>query len=381
MSKAKRIRNTEIVLPAWAKELAEKGYMVIPNVVDAALCEKVKSRIFGWFENVCDASGKNLGFDRNRPETFFKSQSDDTEEKKDWPSSMYGIFQQYGLGQTEWAWWIRAYPTINKVFEALYSGQEIQQETKEAETEMVTSMDAVGVMAPPELRPLPSGARKQRPGFDRGNRWWHFDQGITEGLRCIQGFVAITDSDEDDGTFVCLPGSHKYHSEFMRTFGCNYTDAGDWIKPNPFELKWIMDKAGLNEVRVKAPQGSLVLWDSRLLHCNAPPVQGRAHPDRWRMVTSLFLLVLCCTSLTKGCRSFMCVNNLCRTILANDKRFVKRNARCFWRNGPRVTGLLRTRCLPSVPDSVLLRPSFDCRKKSLNFRHWVGCWLDSAMSP
>lgn len=27
-----------------------------------------------------------------------------------------------------------------------------------------------------------------------------------------------------------------------------------------------------------------MLWDSRLVHANARPVKGRAHPDRWRYV-------------------------------------------------------------------------------------------------
>lgn len=49
------------------------------------------------------------------------------------------------------------------------------------------------------------------------------------------------------------------------------------------ELKWYKCNENVEEIRIKAPKGSLVLWDSRLIHQNSPPQKGRENA-RWRYV-------------------------------------------------------------------------------------------------
>lgn len=255
MSSRKREREleTELILPDWADELTTKGYMVVPNVVDPAECKVTQDMLFAWFENL------GTGVDRSKPETF---------QAKNLPSSIRGIYQQYALGQSAAAWTIRQHPKVHEVFSKLLGSEDL-----------VTSIDGVCVMPPPEARGV---------GFDNGKRWYHFDQGKTLGRRCVQGFVAVTESAAEDGTLVVLEGSHLYHSEFMTKFGAAHAKSGDWIKFNEEELKWLQDKPGVKEVRVAAPLGSLVLWDSRTGHCNAYAMANREHSDRFRMV------VYCC---------------------------------------------------------------------------------------
>ena len=49
-------------------------------------------------------------------------------------------------------------------------------------------------------------------------------------------------------------------------------------------MQWFLDK-GCKHVRVPVGTGSVLLWDSRLVHDGAAPVQGRANKDKWRHVT------------------------------------------------------------------------------------------------
>lgn len=37
-------------------------------------------------------------------------------------------------------------------------------------------------------------------------------------------------------------------------------------------------------VNVPVPKGGIVLWDSRTVHDNTPPIAKRPNPDRWRFV-------------------------------------------------------------------------------------------------
>ena len=46
---------------------------------------------------------------------------------------------------------------------------------------------------------------------------------------------------------------------------------------------WFKSK-GCKKRCVPCPKGGIVLWDSRLVHANARPVEGLQHPGRWRFV-------------------------------------------------------------------------------------------------
>jgi len=247
----KRVREIELILPEWANDLATKGYMVIPNVVDQKTCVEVRDQILTWFENL------GTGIDRTNLSTFTPANL---------PTSIRGIYQQYGLGANSAAWSIRQHPAVHQTFAKLWGTDDL-----------VTSIDAVCVMPP--------------TSWDNGKRWFHFDQGPRKlGRQCIQGFVSLEDASEKDGTLVVIPGSHLHHTAFMETFGAAHAKHGDWIKFDAQEVAWLQERCPIKELRVASPQGSLVLWDSRTAHCNSYPLRDRAVPDRWRFV------VYCCQS-------------------------------------------------------------------------------------
>ena len=55
------------------------------------------------------------------------------------------------------------------------------------------------------------------------------------------------------------------------------------------DLHWVEHEKGLVPTRVPAPKGGFILFDSRLLHCNAPARLPRKNP-RWR-----YTLYICMT--------------------------------------------------------------------------------------
>jgi hypothetical protein len=91
--------------------------------------------------------------------------------------------------------------------------------------------------------------------------WTHTDQAPSKkGLKCIQGFVALTNNKER--TLVVYEGSHKLHEEYAKEY--NLTSTKDWLLIEHKYLEKISDKKRV--LNIKA--GSLVLWDSRTFHQN-----------------------------------------------------------------------------------------------------------------
>ena len=48
-------------------------------------------------------------------------------------------------------------------------------------------------------------------------------------------------------------------------------------------IEWFKAK-GCKIKRIAVPKSGMVLWDSRLIHANARPIEGRKTPGRWRFV-------------------------------------------------------------------------------------------------
>ncbi|GFN85098.1 phytanoyl-coa dioxygenase phyh [Plakobranchus ocellatus] len=120
-------------------------------------------------------------------------------------------------------------------------------------------------------------------GFDEGRGSF-----VLEDLRCLQflsiflhgimGAVYLEECAEDDWTFEVIEGSHKHFDQFMEKTGqwrCRNVKSPD--------LAWF-EGQGCYRRRVPCPKGGMVLWDSRLFHSSARPLEGRQHPGRWRFV-------------------------------------------------------------------------------------------------
>ena len=197
---------------AEISELSEKGYCVIENILTA---EEVATAI-GYFR-----------------EWFSSHPQIEAVHSK---ISPHGIIKFHEVGQQRHAWYIRTRENVQNVFKEIWHTDNV-----------VVSYDGCCY--------IPADCKK------KDNIWAHTDQApIKKGLKCIQGFVALTDNTER--TLVVYEGSHKLHEEYAKEY--NLTSTKDWLLIEHNYLDKISDKKRV--LNVKA--GSLVLWDSRTFHQN-----------------------------------------------------------------------------------------------------------------
>jgi ectoine hydroxylase-related dioxygenase (phytanoyl-CoA dioxygenase family) len=193
-------------------ELAEKGYCVIENILATEEVETAVKYFREWF-----SSHPQIAAVHNK-------------------ISPHGIIKFHEVGHQKHAWYIRTRENVQNVFKEIWKTDEI-----------VVSFDGCCY--------LPTDCKK------KDNIWTHTDQApIKKGLKCIQGFVALTDN--IDRTLVVYEGSHKLHEEYAKEY--NLTSTKDWLLIEHNYLDKISDKKKI--LNIKA--GSLVLWDSRTFHQN-----------------------------------------------------------------------------------------------------------------
>jgi len=250
-SKKQKIKQELLpTLPSTFTQLADDGYQVITDVISKAVCGTIIDQLWTWLE------GCGTGVKRDDSSTW---------KSPTFPHNVHGIIQHSRAGHSEGVWAVRAHPAVHNVFSDIWGTPEL-----------ITSFDAVCIDPPPEV----TGSKQP---IHPGGTWLHTDQGSArQGRHCIQGFVTLEDIDEEDNTLCVLAGSHAHHSAFFAHFGI--TTSGDWNKLQPQHIEWMKAQAGVTEIRIPARAGSLVLWDSRTVHCNTKPMKNRAHPTRWRYV-------------------------------------------------------------------------------------------------
>ena len=160
----------------WEKELEEKGYCVIPNVISKEKANESVSKFWDWFE------GFETGVDRNNPKTWTCSKL---------PFSLHGIFQHYSVGHEQFVWDLRCDENVIKVFSKIWGTEKL-----------LVSFDGVNFSRPSN--------RSTKP-------WPHLDQGPKKlGKVCVQGFVNLLDSGENDGGLVVYEKSHLKHTSFFK---------------------------------------------------------------------------------------------------------------------------------------------------------------------
>ncbi|KAH9496514.1 hypothetical protein Btru_043246 [Bulinus truncatus] len=218
-------------------ELEVKGYTVVENAVpDHA---RLREAFFEWMKGNFDAGVA--------------------------PYSTHSIVRHYGVGYLEPAWEVRL--QVKKYFAQLWGTEQL-----------LTSVDAVAIGQPPEM-----GTEE----FDTAtSRWLHVDQCAARvGLHAYQGAVYLETADADDWTFEVLEGSHEHLQDFYAQNDkarIRSVNTGLW-RMRDDDLEWYR-KLGCERKRVPVKAGSLLMWDSRLVHANARPIQGRKNPDRWRLI-------------------------------------------------------------------------------------------------
>ena len=242
------------------ESLDQFGIAVVPNVLDEQSVQTYKNDVFAAFEHL--TSEWDTPFMRAGTHEQLRVPA-----RKMFASHAQLFQYPPSLGQSQSVWNIRQDPRVVQVFADVHGVPT---------TELLTSFDGVSMLPPPEVIGI---------GWQRGE-WLHADTSYHKPRPCVQGFVNLIDVHEGDATLTALLGSHKLFGDVPLNMvpDKNFT----MLKTVPGLREWYEDR-GCKQVRVQAPAGSVVLWDTKTIHSGCNPVRGRANAS-WRLVVYVCMM-------------------------------------------------------------------------------------------
>ena len=261
--------STEDELGLLVRERLEAdGYVVLPAVLSRDECAAALEKMWSFVEGVSPAVR------RDAPDTWYPSAEGAADP---WPHSGWrsfsDMFQDNGAG---WLFGDERELLAERVFSKLYGTRELHA-SKEGFT---FHRPTAGGRHP--LVGKTAYVCGQPTSADNGGA--HFDQGHAgSGLQCIQSSTALLDQQEDDGCFLCWPGSHRHHGALTEGI---WRGRSPWVPLTDAELDTLR-AAGLAPRRVPVGAGDVILWRSDLAHAGAVPVGER---DGFRAVVYASML-------------------------------------------------------------------------------------------
>jgi hypothetical protein len=208
------------------------GYEIIPNILSHDECINFRNRIWDELKYV-----SNNKFDYQIEDSW-------TEFDKFKPEYSM-LLHNYSLGHMQPIWDIRQHPKIYNVFENIWST---------SVDNLLVSFDGLSVLLPPE---------KTNKGWV-SDEWFHTDQSSLKiGKHCIQGMITLYDINKDDATLNILEGSHNYHQSFFEDN--HIINKSDWYLLKDNQKDYFISK-GCIDRSINANIGSMILWDSRVIH-------------------------------------------------------------------------------------------------------------------
>lgn len=222
------------------------GVAIIPGILNEEECDKMNAGIWDTLEY--STSKYDTPIDRNKPETW-------REMQKLYPKHSM-LMQNWDMGHAQYIWDIRQNPKIVDVYSKIWNCKP---------EDLLVSFDAVSYHMPPETTKL---------GWYKGKDWFHSDQSyLNSDFKCVQSWVTGFDVNEGDASLSILESSHDYHAEFQSRF--KTTEKDDWYKPEGEQLDFYKEEKCCLPKRIKCPKGSMVLWDSRTIHCGSEALKTR----------------------------------------------------------------------------------------------------------
>lgn len=210
----------------WRSHLEEKGWCTVP-LGEQLSADVTLQSLYTWIESA------NGGFKRDDRSTWSKTAM---------PPQTRGIFRHY-IGHEEFMWSARK--AARSVFADIWGT-----------SKLVSSFDGACLL-------VGKGAKRLK----KSDFWLHLDQTRdTPEFSCVQGLINLLPCDSDCGGLVVLEGSHRVFSSYVE----QHPEDGErpqWY-PNLSNPLFSSCRA----VKVCAEPGDLVLWDSRTVHCNVPPL-------------------------------------------------------------------------------------------------------------
>ena len=229
--------------------LAKYGVAIIPSLLDDTECDKMVSGMWDTLEDISQTwptpiTRDNSASWRNIRELF--------------PLHSM-LIQHWSIGHAQFIWDLRQNPKCADVFAKVWDT---------APEDLLSSFDAASFHMPSEITGI---------GWHRST-WYHSDQSfVTRGFKCAQSWVTAFDVNRGDATLAFYEGSNNYHSELGDAFGI--TDTANWYKIDDEAKINFYKERGCVPKRIMCPKGSMVLWDSRTIHCGVEPIKERAAPN------------------------------------------------------------------------------------------------------
>jgi hypothetical protein len=283
LSEAKLDGELRKSLVQAARDLAQRGYAVIPGILTRDECVSAHD---DFWKSMTIASGARI----QRP--YSAESLTDFKFTGNWPPNKHGIFEDGAWAHLPFVHEVRTHPRVVYSFASLYGAYA---------HEMVSSMDRINYQLPPEWLPREPprrGGSSATSGVSVGPRGWpfiadgrsesawlHFDQALNkDGRHCIQGLVTLTHAKQaGDASLEVVPYSHHLHgpvlrdilsdsrhklpTEKMRSDWYMFSDEEKERMARAIHLKQDPAKSLFDSFRsVQAEAGSLILWDSRLMH-------------------------------------------------------------------------------------------------------------------
>ncbi|KAJ3028679.1 hypothetical protein HDV00_010099 [Rhizophlyctis rosea] len=250
--------------------LAEKGYAVM-KVMDEETATQRFHEFWDWLERL------GSGIDRTRPETWDK--------KQNWPDSIFGMLNSYGIGQADFVWKCRTEPNILQAFATIWnvSPKDLLSSFDGAclypsPNDIVPSPTSTTPPTPydPTKTPLPpiQGSNDLEDGHIK--LWPHADQTpAIPTFLCVQGQLVLRSNlDPADGGLILYPNTHKIN--WAERYPDSTNSKTHYYRPPNDVEETQPDQAHVCRV----PAGSLILWDSRMIHCNCPPQPEKSSHTR-----------------------------------------------------------------------------------------------------
>ncbi len=228
----------------------------------------------------------------------------------DWLRNEHGILMDGQLAHLPICYALRCNPKIAAIFALLYAeDDEAPESICKRLAKLVVSADRLNYQLPPEWLPTArSGSTTasiarftglhfdSHPQFDTKSEgsWLHVDQSREYlGFRCYQGLVQFTDASQDgDASLECIPGSHESFSTLEQILGIKKFEKpkDNWYKFSDADKDrtYFRGGAGQKFISVRAPAGSLILWDSRTIHQG-----GRIRPSLRQRPIPRFVIYVC----------------------------------------------------------------------------------------
>merc|ERR1719326_850961 len=173
---------------------------------------------------------------------------------------LHGMMMKHYCAHSQHIWDLRQNPKIVGLFATLWGVPE---------TDLLVSFDGTSFHLPHE---------KTNRGYEKEDtHWFHVDQSYTRNdFECIQSWVTGYDTNEGDATLRCFVKSHLQHKAVGRKF--NLQGTADWEKSTD-EMVAFYRSQGCHDVKIVAPKGSMVFWDSRTLHYGWRPPKSHVRKE------------------------------------------------------------------------------------------------------